>query len=432
MVKTKLFLAPMLKVTTPHFRNLISLTSPSTILFTEMIVANTAIHAPLTHKLGNPTNTIVQLGGNDPLSIANAINIIKQHGFHDFNLNCGCPSSKVKSGCFGAVLMLSPSRVVDIINTVDTNCNVVLSVKCRIGVDENDSFEFFCDFVDAIVQNTKCRMFFVHCRKCILDGLSPKGNRTVPPLDYSFIERIRKRHPGAEFYVNGGIKGVDDMVWDCDGYMIGREAIKNPLVFKEIEDTIKKRDSINNAQIDTIGSALEYVDEQDKENSNTKNKYYQDKKNYFEVKNYDKSNSNHKEIFKEKENFMIENYNKEIKYENNNLTDENTRNEFEIQLIDIYYKSEYNEIDCDKNIINNNFEKNVKKLLYIKKIINEYLNLYEDKVSSHIVAPLMQLYKGNKGVSEFKNILNKAAQRKILISELKISIDVFFDKYLIK
>lgn len=236
----------MLDVTTPQFRTLIRLSSPSAILFTEMIVDSTVNNISdekLIEILGHPEdNTIVQLGGSEPSSLADAINRIKKIGYKEFNLNCGCPSVRVKKGCFGAVLMLKPELICDIINTVKKNCQVDLSLKIRIGVDQNDSYEFVYNFVEKVIRNTTCNTFFVHARKCLLNGLSPKDNRTIPPLKYEIVNRLKNDFKESNFVLNGGIKSLDMDFGQLDGAMIGREAMNNPFIFNDKDITDYKKD----------------------------------------------------------------------------------------------------------------------------------------------------------------------------------------------
>ncbi|KAM0681417.1 hypothetical protein GINT2_000619 [Glugoides intestinalis] len=234
-------LAPMLKVTTPYFRMLIRKISSTTVLFTEMIVASTVIHVTeekLQIILGNPEdNTVVQLGGSDPEEIAKAVEILKRIGWVYFNLNCGCPSDRVQSGKFGAVLMFEPGNVSNIINCVYKMTGIVLSLKIRTGVDEKDSFEFFKGFVEHISTTSPCFKFYVHARKCWLSGLSPKQNRNIPPLTYQYVYDLKTLFPHLFISLNGGIKenGLEK-IKILDGLMIGRHAWDDIRVFAAYEN----------------------------------------------------------------------------------------------------------------------------------------------------------------------------------------------------
>ncbi|EJW02165.1 tRNA dihydrouridine synthase A [Edhazardia aedis USNM 41457] len=257
-------LAPMLDVTTANFRHLIHLISPETILFTEMIVDSTIIHVgidKLKDRLGKPNSkTVVQLGGSDPEKLAKSVVIVSSLGFTNFNLNCGCPSSKVQHGCFGAILMKNAKLVSKIINRIEEITGIVISIKCRIGVDEFEDFEFFDGFINEIYCNTKCRKFYIHARKCLLNGLSPHKNRTIPPLKYNFVYNIKRKYMDAEFYLNGGIKDpiqIDTHLSNLDGFMIGRQAMNDPFVFKKFHKYLSnKNDSSSSNECDINSSEI--------------------------------------------------------------------------------------------------------------------------------------------------------------------------------
>lgn len=232
-------LAPMLKVTTPFFRLLVRKTSQSVVLFTEMIVSSTVVNVTpekLQRILGTPEDgTVVQLGGSDPAQIAQSVAILLKTGWKHFNLNCGCPSDRVQSGKFGAVLMLEKERVAAIVNAVYDSTGVVLSLKIRTGVDENDSFEFFRGFVEYISTHTPCFKFYVHARKCWLCGLNPKQNRTVPVLNYEYVYNLKKEFPHLFISLNGGVRADGmELVKNLDGLMVGRYAWENVGVFGDV------------------------------------------------------------------------------------------------------------------------------------------------------------------------------------------------------
>ncbi|KAL6122264.1 hypothetical protein NUSPORA_00731 [Nucleospora cyclopteri] len=237
----ELSLAPMLKVTTPCFRILMRKISEDVILFTEMIVSYTVENVSedkLKWLLGQPEDqTVVQLGGSDSTSISNAVKRLVNLGFKHFNLNCGCPSDRVQKGTFGAILMKHKEIVSDIINRVYDDNKVVLSLKTRIGVDEQEGFEFLSSFVKHIVQNTRCRTFYIHARKCWLKGLNPKQNRNIPPLSYPTVYRLKEEFPDTFISLNGGLKASNiEKIGNCNGIMIGREAWNNLFVFNQIRN----------------------------------------------------------------------------------------------------------------------------------------------------------------------------------------------------
>lgn len=234
-------LAPMMKITTPQFRLLIRKTSQSAVLFTEMVVSSTVVNVSaekLRFMLGDPEqSTVVQIGGSNAREIAKSVQILKDIGWTSFNLNCGCPSDRVQSGKFGAILMTEKETVADIINEVYQTTGDVLSLKIRTGVDEHDSFDFFSGFVGFISAHTPCLKFYVHARKCWLTGLNPKQNRNVPPLNYQFVYDLKSTFPHLFISLNGGIKdNCLDKLKNLDGLMIGRHAFNNIKVFSSYEN----------------------------------------------------------------------------------------------------------------------------------------------------------------------------------------------------
>lgn len=234
-------LAPMMKITTPAFRILMRMLSPTTLLFTEMIVSATVVNMPtekLLLALGTPEeNTVVQVGGSNPQEVAQAVLVLKKLGWTAFNLNCGCPSNRVKSGKFGAVLMLDKQNVADIINETHKLTGCVLSLKIRTGVDNNDSYEWLNDFVGFISSTTRCTRFYCHARKCWLNGLSPKQNRSIPVLNYDYVYRLKEDFPSLFISLNGSIKGDDlGKLRNLDGLMIGRHSWEEITVFSKYEN----------------------------------------------------------------------------------------------------------------------------------------------------------------------------------------------------
>lgn len=241
--RVEISLAPMMDVTTAHFRRFIRLTSETAVLFTEMIVSNTVIHIPrdkLKEKLGEyDDKTVVQIGGSDAIQIVEAVRILQGLGYGMFNLNCGCPSSRVKKGSFGAVLMLNKELVAEIINMVYKETGEVLSLKIRTGVDDDDGISFLGEFVGYIRKNTPNRTFYIHARKCWLEGLSPDQNRRLPPLDYDSVYEIKKLYPELRIILNGSISENNlDRISGLDGAMVGREAIRNAFVFWDIDQKL--------------------------------------------------------------------------------------------------------------------------------------------------------------------------------------------------
>lgn len=223
-----------------HCRYFMRLLSPSVFLYTEMVTA-AAIHHGDAEKLlrydASEHPIAVQLGGSDPVLMAEAAKTAAGFGYDEININVGCPSDRVQSGQFGACLMSHPQTVADCVQAMRAKVDVPVTVKTRIGIDDLDSDEFLNQFVE-IVSLAGCKKFVVHARVAILDGLSPKENRAVPPLNYDRVFRLKAAYPGIEVVLNGGvaeIHQVDMLLRSVDGVMIGRQAYHHPYFLAELE-----------------------------------------------------------------------------------------------------------------------------------------------------------------------------------------------------
>ena len=203
-------------------------------LYTEMVTAPAVIHGPRDRLLGfsdaeHPV--ALQLGGSDPAELAQAVRLAAPCGYDEINLNVGCPSDRVQSGCFGAVLMQRPALVADCLRAMIDQSPVPVTVKCRIGVDDQDPETALPDFIDHIA-GAGVRHVIIHARKAWLQGLSPKENREVPPLDYGLVLRIKARYPQLTICINGGITSLAQakslLDQGLDGVMIGRAAYHDP------------------------------------------------------------------------------------------------------------------------------------------------------------------------------------------------------------
>ena len=230
----------MMDWTDRHCRFFMRLLSPGALLYTEMITA-AAIHhgdaGKLLHYDDAEHPVAVQLGGSDPAMMAEAAALASRSGYDEININVGCPSDRVQSGQFGACLMAHPGLVAECFRAMQANSDAPVTVKTRIGIDDRDSDEFLMRFVEALA-DAGCRKFVVHARVAILDGLSPKENRTVPPLNHERVYRIREDYPELEIVLNGGIANiaqVEDVLEHVDGVMIGRQAYHNPYFLAELE-----------------------------------------------------------------------------------------------------------------------------------------------------------------------------------------------------
>ncbi|ORX93411.1 FMN-linked oxidoreductase [Basidiobolus meristosporus CBS 931.73] len=234
----------MVDVTDPHFLQLLRIISPSkrNIYYTQMYHVNAIINREqkLDRLCGPPEeNTVVQIGGTEPEAMAQATKILQSAGFPEVNINVGCPSSRVQAGSFGAVLMKTPERVHEILKSISNiGVTIPITVKCRIGVDEYDSYEYLCEFLEAITNQTPVQHIIVHARKAWLKGLSPEENRRIPPLDYSRVYRLRQDFPHLKLTINGGIETVEqtrEHLKTVHGVMLGRKIRENPMFLDTLD-----------------------------------------------------------------------------------------------------------------------------------------------------------------------------------------------------
>jgi tRNA-dihydrouridine synthase A len=229
----RLSVAPMMDWTNRHCRYFHRLIAPRALLYTEMVHSGAILFGDVERHLGfDPAEhpVALQLGGSEPGDLARAARIGAELGYDEINLNCGCPSDRVQQGRFGACLMAEPERVAESVAAMAAAVAVPVTVKCRIGIDDSEEFDFLARFV-ATVAAAGCRSFTIHARKAWLKGLSPKENREIPPLRYEVVHRLKREFPELEIVVNGGIRTVEQakLLRDhVDGVMLGREAYENP------------------------------------------------------------------------------------------------------------------------------------------------------------------------------------------------------------
>ena len=230
----RLSVAPMMDWTDRHCRVFHRQMTRRAMLYTEMVTAPAVIHGPRDRLLGYSAAEhpiALQLGGSDPVQLAQAVQIAVPYGYDEINLNVGCPSDRVQSGCFGAVLMERPALVADCLRAMIDASPVPITVKCRIGVDDQDPDSALPDFIDHVA-GAGVRHVIIHARKAWLKGLSPKENREVPPLDYDLVLRMKARYPNLTICINGGITTLDQaktlLDQGLDGVMIGRAAYHDP------------------------------------------------------------------------------------------------------------------------------------------------------------------------------------------------------------
>ncbi|MEG3191984.1 tRNA dihydrouridine(20/20a) synthase DusA [Lysobacter sp. D1-1-M9] len=241
----RLSVAPMMDWTDSHCRVFHRLLAPHARLYSEMVHANAVIHGDRSRLLAlDPVEhpVALQLGGSEPELLAQAARIGAELGFDEINLNCGCPSDRVQAGRFGACLMREPALVAESVAAMIAACadlghDVPVTVKCRLGVDDDHDYDHFRAFIDRIAA-AGCRMFVVHARNAWLQGLSPKENREVPPLRYDWAYRLKRERPDLQVVVNGGIASQNEAaahLAHADGAMLGRAAYHDPYLLHRLD-----------------------------------------------------------------------------------------------------------------------------------------------------------------------------------------------------
>jgi len=262
----KLSIAPMMDCTDKHFRMIMRKISSKALLYTEMIVAQSLIYTDQKEKFLNFNEEehpiSIQFGGDNPQILKEAALIAEDWGYDEINFNVGCPSPRVCSGNFGASLMKEPEKVAKCIESLKNNCNLPVTIKHRIGVDEVDSFSSLENFVKQIA-NAGADRFTIHARKAILKGLNPKQNRTIPPLNYEMVRKLKQSNPNLIIEINGGITNIEQCINalnDFDGVMIGRSIYKHPLRWSEIDQKIYGLNTKAKTASKIIFSLIPYIE----------------------------------------------------------------------------------------------------------------------------------------------------------------------------
>ncbi len=236
----KFSVAPMMDWTDRHCRMFHRAFTKKALLYSEMVTADAILHGDLERLLGfNPDEQplALQLGGSDPVKLAKAAKIGEDFGYSEVNLNCGCPSDRVQSGAFGACLMREAERVGECVSAMQAAVDIPVTVKCRIGVDDDEPEERLFSFVET-VSKAGCDVFIVHARKAWLKGLSPKENRDVPPLDYDLVARLKEARPDLIIALNGGLPDLEVGLTELprfDGIMLGRAAYHTPAILGQVD-----------------------------------------------------------------------------------------------------------------------------------------------------------------------------------------------------
>jgi tRNA-dihydrouridine synthase A len=266
MLGNPLSIAPMMDRTDRHFRYFMRQITRCTLLYTEMITTAAIIHGDRPKlldfsELEHPLS--LQLGGDNPPDLAECARIAEDWGYDEVNLNVGCPSDRVQNGHFGACLMAEPDRVARAVAAMQRSVSIPVTVKHRIGIDERDRYEDMADFV-RIVSEAGCQRFTVHARKAWLQGLSPKENRTVPPLRYEDVYRLKQEFPQLFIEINGGITTLEQVAhhrqW-VDAVMIGRAAYDNPFLFATVDRDLYGQSVSPTTREQAIANLLPYIDD---------------------------------------------------------------------------------------------------------------------------------------------------------------------------
>ena len=262
----RILIAPMMDWTDRHCRYFMRLLSPSARLYTEMVTSQALTFGDAEKLLAFDESehpVALQLGGSDPEMMADAALKGARRGYDEININVGCPSDRVQSGQFGACLMATPGVVANCVRAMRDVVDVPVTIKSRIGIDNHDDYDFLRRFIDTTTE-AGCDTFIIHARKAILEGLSPKENRTVPPLIYSRVYQVKSDYPDLKIILNGGVTTVEECrrhLEDVDGVMIGRQAYHQPWFLTELE-TAFGGGTTPLSRHDVVANMLPYVEQQ--------------------------------------------------------------------------------------------------------------------------------------------------------------------------
>jgi tRNA-dihydrouridine synthase A len=263
----RLSVAPMMDWTDRHCRVFHRKITQHTWLYTEMVTTGALVYGDVERHLRfneEEHPVALQLGGSDPHDLAISAKLGQQWGYDEINLNCGCPSERVQKGAFGACLMAEPQLVADCVKAMRDAVTIDVTVKHRIGIDREESYDFVRDFVGKVAE-AGCTTFIVHARNAILKGLSPKENREIPPLKYDYAYQLKKDFPDFEIIINGGIKTeaeIDQHLQHLDGVMLGREAYHNPFLMANFDQRYygDVREALSRAEV--LEAMIPYIAEQ--------------------------------------------------------------------------------------------------------------------------------------------------------------------------
>ena len=261
--------APMMDRTDRHERFFLRSLSKKAYLYTEMINANAVLFGDQNEllKFNECEHPLaIQLGGNDPIKLSEAATISEIYGYDEINLNIGCPSNKVQSGNFGAILMNKPNLVAKCVKAIKNKVNIPVSVKCRIGVDDMDEEKDLNTFIKK-VSDSGCKIFIVHARKAWLKGLSPRENRNIPPLNYERVYKLKDEFPHLEIIINGGLETIEDSknhLTKVDGVMMGRKAYENPFQLTKVDHLFYGMPFLSKTRKEVLLRMIPYIIQQHK------------------------------------------------------------------------------------------------------------------------------------------------------------------------
>ena len=261
--------APMMDRTDRHERFFLRSLSKKAYLYTEMINANAVLFGDQNEllKFNECEHPLaIQLGGNDPIKLSEAATISESYGYDEINLNIGCPSNKVQSGNFGAILMNKPNLVAKCVKAIKNKVNIPVSVKCRIGVDDMDEEKDLNTFIKK-VSDSGCKIFIVHARKAWLKGLSPRENRNIPPLNYERVYKLKDEFPHLEIIINGGLENIEDSknhLTKVDGVMMGRKAYENPFQLTKVDHLFYGMPFLSKTRKEVLLRMIPYIIQQHK------------------------------------------------------------------------------------------------------------------------------------------------------------------------
>jgi tRNA-dihydrouridine synthase A len=267
LINRRFCVAPMMDWTDRHCRYFHRLISQHALLYTEMVTTGALIHGDKHRFLqfnAEEHPLALQLGGSNPQDLATCAKMAEDYGYDEVNLNVGCPSERVQNGRFGACLMLEPDLVAECVAAMQHAVTIPVTVKSRIGVDDQDSYEALVNFVAAIAQ-AGCTTFIIHARKAWLSGLSPKQNREVPPLRYDSVYQLKTDFPDLEIILNGGIttlEQADEILQHVDGVMMGREAYQNPYMMAEVDNRFYGAQRVALSREQILELLIPYVQQQ--------------------------------------------------------------------------------------------------------------------------------------------------------------------------